>query len=167
MLADFRLSQYNGAELLELSKSINPRLQSVLVIRQADEEAEIVGLESEIDLIIEYEKSELVNKAQLNRLATQCSKRATPILEDSELVVNGISIELTRREMMVVSILIKNAGEVVGREEIAEMVWKSTKNARNIDIHIKMIRIKLKRAGLPNFIITVYGEGYCWSNDES
>ena len=164
MFADFNLRQYNGVELLKISKVINSHIQSVLMIKKTDEEAEIEGVQSEIDLIIEYEKADSVNRAYIDRLVMQYSPVLPTFINKNELTVKGISVKLAKKEMMIVSILIDKNGEIVNREEITQRIWQSTKNVRKVDIHVKAIRTKFAEAGLPELIITVRGEGYYWSN---
>ena len=166
VLVDFDMSPFNGVGLLELVREINRNIQTVLMIRSGDEEAEVEGLSSKVDLIIEYDKSIKVNKVYVERLIEERKERILTYINGSELIVNGKRVVLTRKEVEIVRILIEKEGEAVGREEIVERIWKEKGGIRRVDLHIKMIRKKMKREGFPDCIVTVSGEGYRWVYDE-
>jgi len=166
VLADFNLTPLNGIRFLEVVRKINRNIQTILIIRKADEGIEMEALKSEVDLIIECSKANTVNRVYIERLIAQQNPKVSTYIEGNELIVKGKKVVLTRKEMEIARILIGKEGEIVGREEMIERIWRDKGGIRKIDLHIKTMRSKLKRAGLPNCIITVSGVGYRWVYDE-
>ena len=122
VFADYNLNPYSGVELLRTVKKIKKTIRTVLLVSRADEEAEIAGLRSDIDLVMDYEKTEAVNKAYVEKMLERRIEEAVYV-RGMELIANGEVIELTRIDMQIVSLLIDRANKVVRREEILEEVW--------------------------------------------
>ncbi|HTX47491.1 MAG TPA: response regulator transcription factor [Solirubrobacteraceae bacterium] len=76
-----------------------------------------------------------------------------------EVRVDGTELELTQREFELLEYLVRNAGRVVGRDELLEAVWGfvSPGQTRTVEVHIAQLRRKL---GYPELIRTVRGVGY-------
>ncbi|WP_026477431.1 response regulator transcription factor [Alkaliphilus transvaalensis] len=79
------------------------------------------------------------------------------------LSINGIDIELTAKEHMILELLLKNPGKVFTKSNLYESIWQDQymgdENA--VKIHISNLRNKLKKVN-PNdeYIETVWGLGY-------
>ena len=162
VLADYRLSPYSGVELLSTVKKMKQAIRTVLLVSREDEEAEVEGLRKEIDLVMDYEKTETVNRAYIDRLLEQ---RVEPpvYVRGMELIANGEVVELSRIDFQIVNLLIEKSNEVVRREEILERVWgQSDEPIRKVAMHVRAIRKKLEEGGISNCIVTVSGEGFKW-----
>lgn len=74
--------------------------------------------------------------------------------------VDGATVNLTRKEFLILALLVQNRGQVFSREQLLDKVWgfESEGTARTVDTHIKTLRLKLKTAG--PYIGTVWGVGY-------
>ncbi|MGF2614317.1 response regulator transcription factor [Rossellomorea vietnamensis] len=74
--------------------------------------------------------------------------------------VDGTAVNLTRKEFLLLSLLVQNRGQVFSREQLLDKVWgfESEGTPRTVDTHIKTLRLKLKTAG--PYIATVWGVGY-------
>lgn len=72
------------------------------------------------------------------------------------------AIELQPREFQLLEILMLNAGRIVTRTMLLEMVWHFhfEPGANIIESHISRIRSKIDRGGDPSLIRTVRGAGY-------
>lgn len=73
--------------------------------------------------------------------------------------VDGAELRLTRRELDVLDLLVRNAGRTVTRERLLDQVWQTVweGSSRTLDTHMASLRAKL--AGrVP--IVTVRGVGY-------
>jgi DNA-binding response OmpR family regulator len=79
-------------------------------------------------------------------------------------LVNGTVIELTRKEYELLLYLVSNKNKVVSKNAIAEHLWGDDMDMADsydfIYSHIKNIRRKLAQAGCPDYIRSVYGMGY-------
>ena len=71
-------------------------------------------------------------------------------------------VELTIRECELLEFLMRRAGRVVGRDELAREVWRdpSAGLTNVIDVYVNYLRKKLDKAGSPGLIGTVRGLGY-------
>ena len=76
----------------------------------------------------------------------------------------GRSVEITRREMDIVTYLHRNSNRIVSKKELLTEVWQYADagiETRTVDIHILKLRKKISElAGDMPFITTVRGEGY-------
>ena len=75
---------------------------------------------------------------------------------------DGSELDLTRREYELLEYLLRHKGEVVGRDMIAQDVWKETTGAMTniINVYINALRKKVERPGWNPLILTVRGVGY-------
>lgn len=82
--------------------------------------------------------------------------------EKYEAYVNDIKLDLTPKEVSLLSYLVYNAGKVLSREIILSSVWgyDYTGDTRTVDTHIKRLRQKLPSEGVRFAIRSVYGIGY-------
>ena len=75
---------------------------------------------------------------------------------------SGEPINLTKTEYLLLEVLMRNAGHVVARSEIAQAVWGSgsTIEQNSIDVYIKALRAKIDRPFAQKLIETMRGFGY-------
>jgi DNA-binding response OmpR family regulator len=76
---------------------------------------------------------------------------------------HGTSIDLTRREFELVSLLASAQGRVLEREEIYQPVWGYTMahGDRSVDVFVRKLRSKFQQASPEwNYIHTHFGVGY-------
>ncbi len=80
--------------------------------------------------------------------------------------VNNNEVNITNAEFKILLTLMQRSDEAVSREELLKILWKTDQNveSRTIDVHINNIRQKLKKEG--KRIVSVYGYGYRYLNDE-
>ncbi len=75
----------------------------------------------------------------------------------------GKPLELTPREYRVLRFLIQHRGEVVTRDRMLTEVWgyETDVTTRTVDTHILKLRQKVEPdPGKPEYILSIYGEGY-------
>nr|WP_221434254.1 response regulator transcription factor [Geomicrobium halophilum] len=87
-----------------------------------------------------------------------------------EVKVAGKSVDLTAKEFAILYLMASRPERVYTRENVIEQIWSMDRewhDPRTIDTHIKNIRTKLKKAGLPfNPMKTVWGVGYKFNTTE-
>lgn len=86
-------------------------------------------------------------------------------LSNESVAVNGAPVLLTRKEMDLLLLLIRNRGIILSKEQILDRIWgfDYTGDPRTVDTHIRRLREKL---GEPYaFIKTVRGRGYCFETN--
>jgi len=84
-------------------------------------------------------------------------------LETHDVRVNGTSIELTRKEFLILRCLLEAAGRVVSRQVLWSRVWGQGQALKEhvVDVHIHNLRIKIEAdPSRPQYLITVRGVGY-------
>ena len=76
--------------------------------------------------------------------------------------VDGERVDLTKREFDLLAVLAENAGVVLSRQRLLELVWgyDFDVDTNVADVFISYLRRKLERDGLPRVIHTVRGIGY-------
>jgi DNA-binding response OmpR family regulator len=78
-------------------------------------------------------------------------------------------LQLSTREFDLLSILMKNAGRALSREELLSEVWGSDwiGDQRTLDVHVRWLRLKIEEdPASPRFIQTVRGHGYRFAGPE-
>jgi DNA-binding response OmpR family regulator len=77
--------------------------------------------------------------------------------------VDGLSIDLTRREFELIELLASAEGRVLEREEIYQRVWgyAMARGDRSVDVFVRKLRQKLEKASPGwRYIHTHFGVGY-------
>jgi DNA-binding response OmpR family regulator len=76
--------------------------------------------------------------------------------------IRGKDVALTAREYAFLEYLVRHAGDVVTRSEIAEHVWDEHYDpfSNVVDVYVQRLRRKLDQPGLESLIRTRRGEGY-------
>ena len=83
-----------------------------------------------------------------------------------EVTLNNAPLELTRKEYELLLYFISNKRRVISKNAIAEHLWgdELEGNYDFIYTHIKNLRKKLMEAGVADYIKSVYGMGYKFSD---
>ncbi len=85
------------------------------------------------------------------------------------VIKNEQEVQLSAREFDLLSILIRNAGRALSREELLAEVWGSDwiGDPRTLDVHVRWLRIKIEDdPASPKYIQTVRGHGYRFAGQE-
>lgn len=80
-----------------------------------------------------------------------------------EVFIQDVPVEFTQKEFDLIDELAKNQQRAFNREELVDLIWGYGYDGdfRVVDTHVKNIREKMQRAGLPyNPIQTIWGVGY-------
>lgn len=80
----------------------------------------------------------------------------------------GELVDLSPKEYALLEYLLRNAGQVLSRDQILERVWgyDAEPEGNVVDLYIHYLRRKLDRRGVPSIIRTVRGVGYLISAGE-
>lgn len=174
ILLDVMLPGKNGIEILKQIKSMSKwkEIPVMMISAKSTEIDKVIGLDYGADDYLgkPFGVLELVSrvKALLRRFAksnTEMIEIASLRLDNSERSVfyEDQSITLTAKEFALLKLLMDKNQKVVRREEILNQVWgyDFVGETRTLDVHIKELRNKLAKAGVPdNVIQTVRGVGY-------
>lgn len=100
------------------------------------------------------QKEEADNSVQYQGLKLQ--------LNDSTVLYEEQTIELSKNEMRILYTLLKNKGKIVSRDHLMETLWQSNEfiDDNTLTVNVNRVRKKLESAGLKEFIKTKRGQGY-------
>lgn len=83
--------------------------------------------------------------------------------EEFVALCGGRPLDLTARELALLTALVRRSGRIVSREELYAAVWNRPfrPEDRSVDVYVRKLRAKLERA-MPeqSFIHTHFGFGY-------
>ncbi len=176
VILDVMLPQIDGFEVLRRLRQ-RTAVPVIMLTARAGEQDRIHGLETGADdyLLKPFAAGELLARirAVLRRAQQRMHDRSAIILEAGGLRLNpqtyqawagATPIELTTTEFELLELLIRSAGRVVSRDEIAGVLHQrqATAYERSIDVHMSHLRKKLE--GQSDVVIrTVRGVGYVFA----
>jgi DNA-binding response OmpR family regulator len=158
-----------GIDGLEVCRRIAGRVPVVMLTARDEVADRVAGLELGADDYISKPFSPRELTARIKAVLRRGTRAKTddvlslgPVTVSvgaREVRVDGTELELTQREFELLEYLVRNAGRVVGRDELLEAVWGfvSPGQTRTVEVHIAQLRRKL---GHPELIRTVRGVGY-------
>ena len=109
----------------------------------------------------------------LGRRATQSTAQRISIanltldLSTHEVRRAGRRIELSRREFLMLEVLLRNAGHVCGRMLLLEKVWEYNfdPGSNLIDVYVRRLRHKIDADHAIKLLHTIRGAGYVLRED--
>jgi two-component system, OmpR family, response regulator BaeR len=172
VVLDIMLPGKDGLTICREVRAIS-RVPIILQTARVEEIDRLLGLELGADDYIckPFSPRELVArvKAVLRRSNPPIENAAAPALVMDEATwvaaVNGVSLDLTRREFQILEVMFNRPGRVYSRAQLLDLALPddTTVIDRTIDSHIKNIRAKVKTVS-PDWdpIRSVYGVGYAF-----
>jgi DNA-binding response OmpR family regulator len=155
VLLDLGLPDLGGQEALRMIRSVSP--VAVLVITARDDEAEIVrALDAGADdYVIKPFGADQI-EARIRAVLRRADAGA------HEATLNGVALDLSKREFDLLHYLTRHAGQVVTRRDLLTHVWRMPYGGadRTVDVHLSWLRRKLgETAQRPCYLHTVRGVG--------
>src|SRR6201999_3208005 len=149
----------------------NPIL--MLTARDAVEDR-ISGLDSGADDYLTKPFSFLELLARLRALLRRPKEVRTAAIQVDDLLLDtrsqgvsrsGSEIVVTAKEYALLEYLARNAGRIIGREEIAEHVWDESFDpfSNLIEVYVNRLRRKIDTKGFKSLLHTRRGAGYVLS----
>jgi two-component system, OmpR family, response regulator CpxR len=179
VILDVMLPGGDGRKVLRRIR-MNSQVPVIMLTARGDEADRIAGLEAGADdyLPKPFSPRELVARirAVLRRKGSATLPEAFEIGDlhiDSRtrrVVQNGADVELTGAEFDILLLLVRAAGRVLSRDEIAEEALGRPVGLldRSVDNHVSSLRKKLgTHAGALERIRSVRGAGYVYTGDDS
>ncbi|MGA0555694.1 response regulator transcription factor [Larkinella sp. VNQ87] len=173
VVLDVNLPDISGLEVAEYIRQQDRRMP-ILMLTALDTTADkLLGFEAGADdyLAKPFDFLELV--ARIKALLRRSGPGPEPdrILRVADLELNldervarrgGHTIDLTAREYALLEYLMRNAGRVVSRVDIAEQVWDIgfDTGTNVIDVYVSYLRAKIDRDFPTKLIHTLIGMGY-------
>ena len=74
----------------------------------------------------------------------------------------GLTAELTKNELRILALLMRNAGAVVSRQRIQEELWASEEfvDDNTLSVNVSHLRQTLAKVGAEGYVLTRRGMGY-------
>ncbi len=178
VILDIMLPEEDGLRVLMnlRERPDTGKLPIMMLSAKASEYDKVNGLDSGADDYVTkpFGMMELVARvrALLRRTETSESRseykvgRLTVIPEAHKVLVDGETVQLTKKEYDIIFLLLKSGESVVTRERLLSEVWGYAfeGESRTVDVHIRTLRQKLGPAG--NYVETIRGVGYCIHSTE-
>ncbi|MDP5032607.1 MAG: response regulator [Paraglaciecola sp.] len=167
LVLDLGLPDMDGLSLLKKIRQHNNRMPVLILTARDSIEDKIKGLDQGADdyLSKPFDVAELIARLRVieRRLGTAVSsiiKIKDVSLDSASHVVNiaDTTLELPRKEFMVLKILMEQAGRIQSREQLESKLyeWGEEVASNAIEVHIHHLRKKLP----DGFIKTIRGVGY-------
>ncbi len=167
IILDLGLPDIDGISVLKRVRKKHANLPVLLLTARSDLHDKIAGLDSGADdyLAKPFEISELFARIRVleRRLNTSGSAQISVGKVSLDINTNLVSFEnepldLSRREFMLLKILLENAGRVLTRNTLESRLysWGEEVASNALEVHIHHLRKKLGT----DFIQTVRGIGY-------
>ena len=180
VVLDVMLPGMNGFDVLRKIRQTS-KLPVIMLTARGEDIDRIVGLELGADdyLPKPFNPRELVARIRAIQRRTE-APAAQPSTEvtvgdlllsplNRSVKRDGVVIELTSVEFTLLEVLLRQAGQVISREELVEKALGRRLSAydRSIDVHVSALRKKLGRqAGDSERIKTIRGIGYLYARPE-
>jgi DNA-binding response OmpR family regulator len=178
IIADIGLPDGNGLDLIPELKSKLSETGVIVISARNSLEAKVEGLEIGADdyLTKPFHLSELNARVKsiLRRRKFNGSREIefneiTIFPEQQKSTVNGQAVQLTRKEFDLLIFFISNRSKVLTKESIVEHLWGDfsayTDSHDFIYTHVSNLRKKLLDKGSKDYVKTVYGVGYKFSDE--
>ena len=185
LLLDLVLPHVSGLEILRQLRAARASQPVIVLTAKGDENDRVEGLKLGADdyVVKPFSVKELIARVEavLRRSPARPSDvrqirlpAGTADLDRHEIRSNnGVRVDLSDREVELLSSLARHTGRAISREEILSHVWQLNPqgvSTRTIDMHIARLREKL-RSSAPHteVVLTVRGKGYMfrWESDQS
>ncbi|MFD3704205.1 response regulator transcription factor [Nocardia sp. NPDC058658] len=175
VVLDMNMPVLDGAGVVTALRAMGNDVPICVLSARASVDDRIAGLESGADdyLVKPFELAELVAriKALLRRRTdtpdpvAPGSLTVGPLLVDVagyRALLHGREIELTKREFELLSTLARNAGVVLTRERLLELVWgyDFIADTNVVDVFVGYLRRKLEIDDTPRILHTIRGVGF-------
>ena len=173
LVLDVQMPELDGVAVVTALRALGNDIPICVLSARDTVNDRIAGLEAGADdyLTKPFDLGELVARlhALLRRAAHsgEGSGAVTvgPLMVDPArrlVFVNGERADLTKREFDLLSVLAANAGVVLSRQRLLELVWgyDFDVDTNVADVFISYLRRKLERDGVPRVIHTLRGIGY-------
>ncbi|GAB4525586.1 MAG: response regulator transcription factor [Anaerolineae bacterium] len=185
VILDWMLPGLDGLEVLRRMREQAPT--PIMMLTARDEETDrVLGLELGADDYLTkpfsmrellarvramFRRSELLQQTlAADRAGDDTVMKVGPLLIDPvayRATLEGISLDLTRTEFLLLHLLLRNPGRTFSRDYLLDVVWGQSyvEGDRAVDNAILRLRRKLQSWG--HAIETVWGIGYRWQPDST
>jgi two-component system response regulator PrrA len=171
IVLDVGLPGRDGVAVVEALRRDGVTVPVLMLSARTSVDDRVTGLAAGADdyLVKPFALAELVARlrALLRRVPASGPSGLTvgPLAVDParrRVTVDGSPVELTHREFDLLEALARNAGIVLSRERLLELVWgyDFAVDTNVVDVFVSQLRRKLEAGGAPRLVHTVRGIGF-------
>lgn len=179
-ILDVMLPGIDGFQVCSKLRNEYPKIGIIMLTAKGQDMDKIRGLEYGADdyIVKPFNPLEVVLrvKAILRRIDTKDEKinkdenkiTSGPFVIDlysQKLLKNGVDIDVTPKEYMLMKLFIENPNKAFTRDELLNLIWGYDffGDSKIIDVNIRRLRAKIEDdSSSPKYIETVWGLGYRW-----
>lgn len=172
VLLDINLPYFDGYHICrELRKKSDVPI--IIMTSRNTEMDELMGINLGADDFVTKPFNKQILLARISSILKRSQKRnnnsngikyreITLFPMKSEVSYNGKTIELTKNELKILSVLINNSGRIVSRDELMDELWQSDEfvDDNTLTVNVNRLRHDLESIGVNDFINTKRGQGY-------
>ena len=172
VLLDINLPYFDGYHICrELRKKSDVPI--IIMTSRNTEMDELMGINLGADDFVTKPFNKQILLARISSILKRSQKRNNNSNEikyrgitlfpmKSEVSYNGKTIELTKNELKILSVLINNSGRIVSRDELMDELWQSDEfvDDNTLTVNVNRLRHDLESIGVNDFINTKRGQGY-------
>ena len=171
VVLDIMLPGMDGLEVLKRFRKSNTAIPVLLLTARDGVADRVKGLDTGADdyLVKPFSFDELM--ARVRALLRKQAPQRRPLLKTEDSTIDttlrkvsraGREISLTAKEYALLEYFMRNAGQVLTREQIADHVWsiENTFSSNLVDVYVRYLRNKIEGEGSARLIQTVRGAGY-------
>ncbi|WP_304508698.1 response regulator transcription factor [Anaerotignum sp.] len=171
ILLDINLPYFDGYHICREIRKVSDVPIIIVTSRNTDMD-ELMSMNLGADDFVTKPYNTQILLARINAIL----KRAEKVGDVSDLKYNGLtvyttksmaafgdkSVDLTKNELRILSVFIKNQGMIVSRNDLMDELWQSDEfvDDNTLTVNVNRLRKKLEQIGAVNFIQTRRGQGY-------
>ncbi|GAA0077357.1 response regulator transcription factor [Clostridium sp. CTA-5] len=177
IILDINLPDKSGLDLCEEIRQMSDK--PILFLTANDTEQDIIkGFKTGCDDYIAKPFSIEILKQRINAVLRRSEIKEENVYKRENIKINFDKMEvsknneivrLTAKEYKLLELLCKNKGKVLKRETILEKLWDVNGefiDDNSLSVTVKRLRQKIEEDNKnPEYIITVFGIGYIWSDE--
>lgn len=175
-ILDVMLPDIDGYEVCRRIRGGNNKVGVIMLTAMAQETDKLTGFMTGADdyVIKPFSVVELCARvdALYRRVAGSTQTQEQLISGPFELDMrsrtlkkDGVKVELTQVEYLLMKTFLENRGKALSRDDILKTVWgvEYQGDLKVVDVNIRRLRLKIEQdAAFPKFISTIWGYGYKW-----
>jgi phosphate regulon transcriptional regulator PhoB len=180
ILLDLMLPGLSGMELCRIFKQ-DPETAQVPIIMltaRSEEMDKVMGLETGAD---DYITKPFSVRELLARIKSVLRRSEGVVVGKKVLRAGNLEVDLERHrvkvadtvvdlsptEFRLLRFLLERKGRVFSRDQILDAVWKGEAfvESRTVDVHVRRLRAELEQAGAGDYVKTIRGVGYSFSDE--
>lgn len=184
VLLDVMMPGKSGIEVCKYIRDLSSNTGIIILSAKAQEQDKIFGLYSGADDYITkpFSVTELLarvdsvyrrvrlNKDLMNTLSDEIVCGEFVLNTKKRAVFHGKErIDLSQIEFQILEYFFTEPNKTISREDLLRRVWGESYygDDKVVDVNIRRLRLKIEKdPSCPEFLITVWGKGYKWVNEE-